>query len=80
MGKFSCICGVLNWHLKHKSRTDTRMQIYKTITDPKLVIGSLVLTKGQKNYIQPVETKSLRALKGCRIEDTARNVGIIADL
>ena len=66
MNTFGRICDLIDRHFKHKSRRDTRIKMYKTITVPILLYGSelQVLDKREDNHIQAVEMKFLRAMKG----------------
>jgi hypothetical protein len=53
LAKFRNVCGTIQKYLKHKTRKDTHLKYYKTITVPILIYGSeaWVLSKREESKI-----------------------------
>jgi hypothetical protein len=82
LAKFRNVCGAVHKYLKHKTRKDTRLKFYETISVPILIYGSeaWVLSKREESKIQSSEMLFLRNVKGCSRIDRIKNDDIRQEL
>ncbi|PSN58388.1 hypothetical protein C0J52_12974 [Blattella germanica] len=80
--KFQAVCGCINRTLRNKTRKDTQLRFYNTITLPQLVYGSETWTHRRKyiSKIEASEMRFLRAVKGCTRLDKIRSTDIRTEL
>lgn len=80
LNKFSSICGTINRHLKSKTRKETQVKFYKTITVPTLTYGSMIWTTTRKsNSRTRNEISKMNQWRYTRL-DTFRNKDIRTEL
>lgn len=82
LNKVKQICGTIHRTLKNKTRRQTRVKLYKTMSVPVLLHGSesLVLLQKTLGNIQAVEMRFLRAVKCYFLQEKISNENIRKEL